>query len=73
MDTIIVCFNIFPSDHFIKTIKEFYDYEDEDEVTDRDIAEYLENTIKPAQSNDPSYEVEGGDTDGWFIQSIERK
>ena len=73
MNTITVNFNIFTSHNFEDEIRTYYGYGIEEEITNEDIIEFLNNTIKPARSGDSSYEVEGGDTDGWFIQSIERK
>lgn len=52
-------------------VAEEYENGDVDEVTDEDIREYLENNIRPAESNISGLEVEGGDCDGWFVQSVD--
>ena len=73
MDKIRVTFNIFVRDNFEDTVREYYEMEKDEEVTDEDIREFIQENIEEARSIDSSFEVEGGDTDGWFIQSIERE
>lgn len=73
MNQITVSFNIFPSRNFFDEIRTYYGYDPEEEITNEEITEFLNNTIKPARSGNSTYEVEGGDTDGWFIQSVERR
>lgn len=64
-------FNIYISDGFERAVREYFGDIEED-VTDSDILHYLEQKIRPASSGAPDvFEVEGGDTDGWFIQGLE--
>ena len=69
--TIAITFNVFIYDEFLESVRDYYEYRDVSDVTDEDIREYLEANMNPASSKVDVFEVEGGDTDGWFIQSYE--
>ena len=72
MKSIPITVNILVDDDFDLKAKVAEEYEEDiDDVTDEDIREYLENNISPAESNVSGLEVEGGDCDGWFIQSVD--
>lgn len=70
--TITAEINIFISDEFEKAVKEFYNNDGTDNIEDEDIVNFIENNIKPAESKHESFEIEGGDTGGWFIHHIRR-
>lgn len=57
-------------DGFRKEISEYSGSEIEN-ITNDDISEYFENHINPARSKSDSFEIVGGDTDGWFVNYIE--
>lgn len=67
--TLTMEFNVYISDDIEEKIAEYY-HESIEDVSDEDIKEYIELNIHPATSDNPCFEVEGGDTDGWFIQSF---
>jgi len=48
-----------------------YSHRDIEYITNDDIHEYFEDHIKPAKSKSKSFEIIGGDTDGWFVNEIE--
>ena len=70
-NTLSLTFNVFLSDGFKAAVKNYYGYESEDEIMDEDIREFIENNIEPATSKTEAFEVEGGDTDGWFVQGFD--
>lgn len=53
--------------------KEIVEYSgcDIEYITNDDVHEYFENHINPAKSKSKSFEIVGGDTDGWFVNRIE--
>ena len=65
-----VTFRIFPEDDFIECVAEYFGKENVEDVTDEEIKCFIEDHIKPAQSMHPSFAVEGGDTDGWFVDFV---
>lgn len=64
-------FNIYISDGFEKVVRDYYEYPEDEELANSDIREFLENNMILASSRDDSFDIEGGDTDGWFIQEVE--
>ena len=69
--TLRLTFNVFVSDGFEKAVREHFNYSEDAELDNYDIKEFLEFSMDPARSNDESFEIEGGDTDGWFVQCVE--
>ena len=67
-DTLRLCFNVFITDGFKEAVREYAERENIDDVTGEDIISFLNDYINPATSKHETFEVEGGDTDGWFIQ-----
>ena len=52
-------------------IAEEYDCAIED-IESEAVLEYFESKIAPAKSKSSTFSVVGGDTDGWFVQHIDR-
>ena len=69
-DKITLTFNVYLADGFFEAVRKSYGYSNSDEVFGSDILQYLEENIKPAVSTSDLLEVEGGDTDGWFVQGM---
>jgi len=69
--TLKCTFNVFISDDFEKVVREHFNYNEDTELDNYDIKEFLEFSMDSARSNDEAFEIEGGDTDGWFIQNVE--
>ena len=65
-------FNIFLTDDFEEAVRVYAERKTTDDITNEDIVEYINQHIVPARSEVKTFEVEGGDTDGWFVQGIER-
>ena len=71
MDSIECTFRVFVTDEeeFKKQVAEYAECEP-DEITEENIAEFIREKINPASSNSTAFQVEGGDTDGWFVDGV---
>jgi hypothetical protein len=61
-----ICYD---EDNLEKEVAKYTEKEKED-ITTEDVIEYLNRNIKPARTMSESFQIEGGDTDGWFVQGI---
>ena len=68
--TLRVGFNIIVSDGFEEAVREYYGYEGSEELDNEDMVMFVESNIRAAESRCEAFEVEGGDTDGWFVQCV---
>jgi hypothetical protein len=71
MKTLTFSFNIFVDDDFIEAVRKYADRETTEDVQDEDIVCYVEDNLQPARSNSDCFQVEGGDTDGWFVNGFQ--
>ena len=74
MKTLTLSFRIFLKDDFLEKVKEYAERDSIDDVTEEDIVWYVRDNIEPAYNiaaSSGSFEVEGGDTDGWFVTGIQ--
>lgn len=71
MKTLKVSFNIIIEDDFYKEVMHYMDKTSVEDVDEHDVVCYLEDSMDKARTNSEYFMVEGGDTDGWFIQSVE--
>ena len=69
--TLRVSFNIFLNDSFMENVMRYAERDSIEDVTGEDIVWFLNDFIEPATSTHESFEIEGGDTDGWFVQGFE--
>jgi len=46
---------------------------DENNVTEENIAQFLNQKLEPLNSNNVTFEIVGGDTEGNFIQNVDAK
>ena len=68
-NTIEITFRVFTTDEFKQKVAEYVD-RPVNEITDDDVYSFLQDHINPARSEKrAAFEVEGGDTDGCFIDS----
>lgn len=74
MDKVLrLAFNVYLSDDFERYVKHYlskYGQEVHDELTTEDIIEFINEHIRPAEAIGESFQVEGGDIDGWFVQGV---
>ena len=70
MKTLTASFNIFIKDDFMEAVAKYVG-SSVDEITSDDIYEYISDHIKDATSKVDTFAIEGGDTDGRFICSLE--
>lgn len=68
--TIEATFRVFIEDDFEDAIRRDLGYDSTEEIDNEDIMQFLEMSMDFPLSNDDSFKIEGGDTDGWFIQSV---
>ena len=73
MRTLRASFNIFISDDFEEQVKEYFGESETpiEEIQMEEMRQYLEDNMMLAHSRVDTFEIEGGDTDGWFIQNVE--
>ena len=72
MSTITAKFRIFIEDGFYEEVMRYTERDSIEDITDEDIKCYLEDSMDKARTNSEYFMIEGGDTDGWFIDGIEK-
>ena len=70
MKSMILSFRIFLKDDFLEKVKEYAELDSVEDVSEEDIAWFVRDNITPATSNSDCFEIEGGDTDGWFVDNV---
>lgn len=73
IESLEVNINIFLKDGFREAVMRWAERESVNDIRTEDIIEYLNVNITPAKSDNKYFMVEGGDTDGWFIQGINNR
>ena len=72
MYAVTFAFRIFPKEGFMEKVKEYAEADSIEDVTEEDITWFVRDNILPATSNSNVFEVEGGDTDGWFVDHLDQ-
>ena len=73
MRKIEATFYITVEDNFEDAVRRDLDISEDDPIDNQDIREFLELSMTKPVSCDSAFEIEGGDTGGWFVQSINIK